>query len=219
MHSKRNAAGVAANERKGAMGSQLQCECRWDDRVASGKAMLESDYLLFRGEFRLKLTFTELTEVVAGEGQLRLQSSQGKVCLKLGPAAAGWAQKILHPPGRWEKLGIKPGMRVVIRGGAVAEFVSEVAAAGGEIVDGRVKGVELIFHFAERTSDLKALSTLKRAIARNGAIWVVYPKGLKTITENGVMAAGRESGLVDVKVMRFSDRQTALKFVIPVKER
>ncbi len=51
------------------------------------------------------------------------------------------------------------------------------------------------------------------------ALWVVYPKGMKHITENDVLAAGRKCGLKDVKVVAFSVTHTALKFVIPVAKR
>lgn len=33
------------------------------------------------------------------------------------------------------------------------------------------------------------------------------------------MAAGKEAGLVDIKVVRFSETHTALKFVIPLARR
>ena len=52
-----------------------------------------------------------------------------------------------------------------------------------------------------------------------GALWVVYPKGVQTIREIEVIAAGREAGLKDVKVASFSATHTALKFVIPVASR
>jgi hypothetical protein len=42
-----------------------------------------------------------------------------------------------------------------------------------------------------------------KSLKRNGAIWVVYPKGKKEITEIGVLKAGRQAGLVDTKVARF----------------
>ena len=44
------------------------------------------------------------------------------------------------------------------------------------------------------------------------AVWVVYPKGLKTITQNDVIKAGRAAGLVDTKVCSFSATHTALRF-------
>jgi hypothetical protein len=52
-----------------------------------------------------------------------------------------------------------------------------------------------------------------------GALWVVRPKGRREITESDVMAAGKAAGLVDVKVVSFSDTHTAEKFVIPVAQR
>ncbi len=51
------------------------------------------------------------------------------------------------------------------------------------------------------------------------ALWIVYPKGQKQITELDVLAAGRRAGLKDVKVVGFSPAHTALKFVIPVSSR
>ena len=51
------------------------------------------------------------------------------------------------------------------------------------------------------------------------ALWIVYPKGQKQITENDVLGAGRKIGLKDVKVVGFSSTRTALKFVIPLAER
>jgi hypothetical protein len=56
-------------------------------------------------------------------------------------------------------------------------------------------------------------------MAPDGAVWVSRPMGSDRISENDVMAAGREAGLYDVKVVRFSDTHTAEKFVIPKKDR
>jgi hypothetical protein len=47
----------------------------------------------------------------------------------------------------------------------------------------------------------------------------VRPKGSKAITEAETMAAGKRAGLVDVKVVSFSETHTAEKFVIPVAAR
>jgi hypothetical protein len=46
-----------------------------------------------------------------------------------------------------------------------------------------------------------------------GALWVVYPKGVRTITEHDVRGAGLALGIVDNKVARFSDTHTAMRFV------
>jgi hypothetical protein len=61
----------------------------------------------------------------------------------------------------------------------------------------------------------KAAKSIKGAIA----LWIVYPKGKKEITENDVLSTGRKSGLKDVKVVGFSPTHTALKFVLPLDRR
>jgi hypothetical protein len=60
---------------------------------------------------------------------------------------------------------------------------------------------------------------LQTSLKRNGGIWVVYPKGQSDITESDVLKAGRQAGLVDTKIARFSDTHTAHKFVIPLARR
>ena len=56
-------------------------------------------------------------------------------------------------------------------------------------------------------------------IKPDGAVWIVRPKGRKDVTEAETMAAGKRAGLVDVKVVSFSETHTAEKFVIPVAKR
>ena len=70
-----------------------------------------------------------------------------------------------------------------------------------------------------KRADLVRLGPLRDAIVRNGAIWVVWPKGGKELREDDVRAFGAKVGLVDVKVVSFSDSLSGLKMVIPVKER
>ena len=86
-----------------------------------------------------------------------------------------------------------------------------------DITEGKAaKESDLIFYGAELGKDLTKLPTLRKSLKPKGAIWVVYPKGQDQITEVGVIQAGRQAGLVDIKVARFSETHTALKFVIPV---
>jgi hypothetical protein len=71
----------------------------------------------------------------------------------------------------------------------------------------------------DRRDDLARLKSLKPSIRRAGAIWVVFPKGRKEVREVDVIAAGPSAGLVDNKVVRFSDTHTALRFVVPLSRR
>jgi hypothetical protein len=76
-----------------------------------------------------------------------------------------------------------------------------------------------IFFAADSKDDLGSLSKISKSMQGATPLWIVYPKGQKHITENDVLAAGRKSGLKDVKVVGFSPTHTALKFLLPVSRR
>jgi len=78
---------------------------------------------------------------------------------------------------------------------------------------------DMVFFGATTTSDLGGIKKLVPSLAASGALWIVYPKGRKEITELEVLHSGRAAGLVDVKVVSFSATQTALKFVRPRDKR
>jgi hypothetical protein len=78
---------------------------------------------------------------------------------------------------------------------------------------------EWIFFAVDSKESLGALPKISKSMKGVAALWIVYPKGQKHITENDVLAAGRKAGLKDVKVVGFSSTHTALKFVIPLSQR
>jgi hypothetical protein len=82
-----------------------------------------------------------------------------------------------------------------------------------------VSECDVIFLGAEKEADLAALGRCKESLKKDGAIWVVNPKGQKNFNENHVLAAGKKAGLVDVKVAKFSETHTAHRFVIPKAQR
>jgi len=57
-------------------------------------------------------------------------------------------------------------------------------------------------------------------IVANGAIWVVSKKGkARSLDDTDVIAAAKRAGLVDNKVVSFSDTHTALRLVSPLSLR
>jgi hypothetical protein len=201
------------------MGQETRCRARSGDHISEGKAQLETDVLVFRGDFRLSIPFKDMKAVQADDGWLTITLATGPVSLELGPAAPRWAQKILHPPSRIDKLGVKAGMRIVLAGLADQAFRDELAQRTAEVSSRPRKEADLIFLAAETKAALKKISALRDSLKPAGAVWVVFPKGVLPITEADVLAAGREAGLTDVKVVRFSPTHTALKFVIPKAHR
>jgi hypothetical protein len=100
------------------MGQEARTTVHIHGRAEQGKALLETDELVFRGDdgVRLKVPFREMRSVEAVNGELRFESGDGHAVLELGTQAAKWAQKILHPKSLLDKLGVKAGMRVLVLG-------------------------------------------------------------------------------------------------------
>jgi hypothetical protein len=196
---------------------------RFGKQKARGKALLETSELIFRSEdgaMRLKFSFAEIKSAVAADGELRVEVPEGAALFELGPNAAKWCEKILHPKTRLEKLGIKPNAAVSLVGNLAADFLAELRAQTTNVINGKVAaGAEWIFFAADSAKELSQVAKLAKSLNGAAALWIVYPKGQTQITENDVLAAGRKSGLKDLKVVGFSPTHTALKFVIPVEKR
>ena len=202
------------------MGKETICVVQFGKQKSKGKALLETSEVLFRGDFRLKIPFSTILSAKAVDGELRLQTAEGLAVFQLGSSAEKWLGKILHPKSRIEKLGVKPGAKVSLIGEFEAVFLREVSGLTKSVSkDKAASDSEHIFFAADSKEGLSALSKIAKSMRGAAALWIVYPKGQKSITENDVLAAGRECGLKDVKVVAFSPAHTALKFVIPLAAR
>lgn len=203
------------------MGSELRCTARYGDRVSEGKALLETDHVLFRGDFRLLVKFADMTAVEATDGRLAIAFGGGEtVVFELGAQAEKWAVKIRNPRTRIDKLGVKPEHRVAVLGVADPDFLDELRARTPHVTGDLPGSCDLLFVLVETKEGLAGLLTdLEPRIARNGAIWVVSPKKTPAIRDVDVIDAAREAGLVDTKVVGFSPTHTSLKLVVPVARR
>lgn len=202
------------------MGAEAQCTVRFNGRVSDGKALLETDALIFRGTFRLAIPYATMTRVAAESGQLEVAFPEGVARFDLGVQAGTWAEKILHPKGLLDKLGVKPGMQAAVLGIDDPAFFTQLAGRTARVTRGRVgRGMDLIFIGVGKKQGLRRLASLASVLRPDGAIWMVAPRGSTGVREPDVLSAGKSAGLVDVKVVRFSDTHTAHKFVIPVAKR
>ena len=119
-----------------------------------------------------------------------------------------------------DKLGVKPESVVSVLGVDEADFRAQLAARVPRVSDGKAaKDSDVIVVKITARGELPQLKKLRGAIKKNGAIWVVWPKGRKEFREDDVRAYGPEAGLVDVKVVSVSDVLSGLKMVIPLKQR
>ena len=206
------------------MGNEALCQAEFSGHPQTGKALLETTELIFRpsdGSKSVKIPFSTIKSAKAQNGELQLHTANGPIRFTLGPSAEKWCHKILHPKTRSEKLGLKPGINVSLLGSFDQEFLKELRNTKSLLHRGKINAAsDLIFLSTNSTKHLApAVSKAAKSIKGATALWIVYPKGKKEITENDVLSTGRNSCLKDVKVVAFSPTHTALKFVLPLNKR
>jgi len=186
------------------LGQEVNCRVDFGKESATGKALLETSEVIFRGAFRLKIPFKSITSLNAAAGQLAIQCDQGRAVFHLGDRAEKWAERIRNPPSRLQKLGVKSGTKFHLIGRHDNDFRRELKDVGA--VASRAKP-ELVFLSIKHKDDLVELAYIKEAV-----VWVIHPKGIETVREIDVISAGRAAGLVDTKVCSFSATHTARRF-------
>lgn len=138
----------------------------------------------------------------------------------MGQDSAARSREAVSLKSLLDKLGVKPGMRVSVIGVEDLGFLSDLRERTDDTTLGNaIAESDAVFLGVEGPSDMASLTEMRTKIKSNGAIWVVFRKGRKDFNENDVLRLGLESGLVDVKVVRFSETHTASKFVIRKSER
>jgi hypothetical protein len=202
------------------MGAQADCTVKLGGRISKGTAHLESEALIFRGDFRLSIPFKNLTAVEADDGELRLTLPEGTAIFELGPLAEKWAFKIRNPKSLLDKLGIQPDSQVALVGLRDEGFRQQLRERTRHVATGppRTELDSILLEVAAK-SDLKKLDRLQSFLKRDGSICVVWPKGREQLKEIDVIAAAKDAGMVDIKVVKFSETHGALKLVIPLSRR
>lgn len=123
------------------------------------------------------------------------------------------------------KLGIKAGMKVRFLNAPppYAKLLGNLPE--GVMVARTTRGpLDFIHFFTTSLNELsRELPALKDQLAKDGMIWVSWPKKTSSIGadlgENEVRKTGLAAGLVDVKVCAVDEDWSGLKFVYRVKDR
>jgi hypothetical protein len=132
----------------------------------------------------------------------------------MGPTApAGYSGKPI-----WQKLGLAPATRVLVRG-APADYAKIVGLRAGELTLATPRGafdIAHVFTTSAKTLDTEIVTLAKRLPA-TGVIWVSWPKKsakvATDIVEDTVRAIALPLGLVDVKVCAVDAVWSGLKLV------
>jgi hypothetical protein len=203
------------------VGAEARTTLRVGRQTFAGTALLETSELLFRGDTRLRIPLATITAVDVKNGALHVTHPDGVAVLGLGDAiAAKWAEKIRSPRSLADKLGVKPGMVVAILGVDDEAVLTEVERKGATLVRGKVpKDAPMVLWRIEKPAALAKLSSITKSIARDGAIWVLHPRGDAADADTVIFEAAKDAGLTYTKVVRVSDVDTAEKLVIPKSAR
>jgi hypothetical protein len=185
------------------MGLEARCRARLDGAEVEGKLHLDSQELSFAAPGRKwKLALGKGVETSQTGEWLRVSGGVIVAEFALGEAVGKWEKKILQPPGLREKLGLKAGMRVWVEGELALDLEGCEEVASLEAAD---LGL-LVLEGREDLGRFLKLAGTERPV------WVIYPKGGKTIREADVMAMAQEMGMGASKTAAVNERLTGLRF-------
>ena len=129
-------------------------------------------------------------------------------------------EEFVSTRSRIEKLGVKDGHDVLVLGvEGDCTFMDELRDRGAVVRTGGNRQTDVIFALFRHRNDLRRLRSLVPRLKADGVLWTLRPKGSKDLTEAEMRQAGLDAGLVDVKVVSFSEVLTAEKFVVPLSNR
>ena len=193
------------------MGKEATVTAVFADGADEGRLQYEPPKLVFKGAQRRVFEGEALKDVRAEGAELVLADGSR---FTLGEKqAAGWADAILNPKGRMDKIGAKAGMRAAVMGVADKTLSAELAAKGAVPAD-QLANLDLLFYAADSAEALARIGGLVPLLSEKGALWIVSRKGKSaTVKDVEVMAAAKAHGLVDNKVVAFSSTHTSLRFV------
>jgi hypothetical protein len=129
------------------------------------------------------------------------------------PAPAGYSGKPV-----WQKLGIAPETRVLVRN-APADYAHLVGLREADLILASPRGAFDLAHvFATSAKELAAdIAVLAKRLPAKGVLWVSWPKKAAKvatdITEDTVRRIALPLGLVDIKVCAIDAVWSGLKLV------
>src|SRR5687768_13167242 len=193
------------------MGLEATCSVKLNNRTSKGSAHCGDGEIDFRGDFRFKWKWSDLSSLAANKGTLTVHRNGDVAEFELGELAEKWLHQIKNPKSRLDKLGLKPGHRYAAWGEFDEAFPEELNVRAGE--PAKRGPYDLVFIRLDPGDDLKVILKARKEIEPNGMIWTVWPKGKKELREDDIRNFALANGLVDVKVASFSDTLSALKLV------
>lgn len=194
------------------MGLEIKTRARHKQNKALGKLHLDSRSISFSSpKLKWSVELGETVKATAVDGWLVVQAGRDKAEFEIGAAANKWVDKILNPPSRLEKLGVKRRMKFWMDGEFSVDFMVELTHCEAVRVK-KLKDCQLAFLRLTHRDGLGKLIAVAQQLPFKINIWVVWPKGVAEITQADVMQTAASSGMGPSKTASFDDRHSSLRF-------
>ena len=178
----------------------------------SGRLHVDSKTLEFRGaELKWAVELGPKVKATYADSLLKVTEGRKTIRFEIEKGGERWVDKILNPPNRMDKLGIKPGTTCWISKGFDRSLLSEIKERGGKSTR-TIGKCDLAFFFIEATEALGELLTVCQTLPTDTNIWVVYPKGAKSITQSDVMSALKKIDFGPSKTASFAEGISSMRY-------
>jgi hypothetical protein len=216
--------------------------------LQDGTLFLEGQEIFFRPDVpegqrvkRLRIPVAETTRLEAAGKELVIEH-KGELMRFAIDHPERWVAKIRTPKSRVDKLGIRAGTVVHVVNVDDPALDDELSATLAVKKKALSPEVDVVLLGARTASDLSPLSKVVAGTKETVALWVLWtkqaalaaaanapkkgarggkapPKPAEALKEDDIRRIAGEAGLVDVKVVSFSDELSALKLMVRKKDR
>src|SRR5579883_3142257 len=145
------------------MGLEAECTVRVGRKSAAGRALLEGEVLLFRGDVNLRLPFDEMLDVAVDGDALVVKTADHEARFEIGaPIAERWLRLIKEPKSLFEKLEVGPESRVAVVDIHDSLFLTALRERTASVAEGRVpEGAPVVFFGADTKDALRKVQLLR----------------------------------------------------------
>ena len=194
------------------MGLESKTTARVGRKRYPGKLHLDSKALTFKGpEFTWTAKLGKSISATIAKDLLVVTSDGRKVSFEVGESASKWVNKILNPPDRLTKLGVKPDHKIWLSKGFDNSFISELKQHGTSRTR-QVEKCDLAFWKVTDREYLVEFPELADRFPDGTNLWVVWTKGSKQIGQTDVMTVARELGFGPSKTAAFDAEHSSMRF-------
>ncbi|MFQ5411471.1 MAG: DUF3052 family protein [Phycisphaerae bacterium] len=203
------------------MAMESACKLQVGKDRYEGRVRLEADHIDFAGSTKFRFRLAEITNPRREGDDIRYSFHGNLVVLSLGHSGTigEWIDYILHPQSLADKLGVHEGHTVRVLNLDDSELISALEGKNTKVISHSSGTCDMVMLGVERAAELRQIGDLTESLRPDGAIWVVLPKSVRTVTKASVSAAAREAGMKHVEVVDFSDNRAAYKMIRPAQAR